>query len=412
MDLRHKARWYAQVIGLLYGRRDLRGRLVSATRGARHLSLGVRLADPLKLNGALSLSESLALATSTPAVIAQRLRTSPGLVHYQFQLADDYWQSYTRLDVTGLGVGLGDERRQIDFSFDPPHALVAGTTGSGKSETVRSILYALLSQYTPHDLGIVMVDPHHDFEDFDQVEHRAVPIARTFEEIGNALAWAGQELARRRDANFRQARRIVVVIDEAEEVLSNEKLLDIAQRIAAEARKFLMNLIISTQRPMQKSLPNLIDKLGNRWVGLVDNARTSAYLTGQAGLACHKLTGRGDFVHVAAATGERLQVARVMPADVERLPRAEIAPVKVEPEDDPRILAYPLPKSAGGRPPAEIDPRKVAAYLHFGLDNVSIGQARERLDLRRYAHYAHRDFAAELLDELTRLKAAQEENVS
>ena len=142
-----RAHVYARIVNLLFAERKLSGRLVAASRGARYLSLGIRLDNPLKLEAALGLAEPLALAANTPAVLAQRLPDQPGLVTYQFQLAWGYWKTYTRSDVTGLGVGLAENHKQVDFSFDPPHALVAGTSGSGKSQTVKSILCGLFTTY-------------------------------------------------------------------------------------------------------------------------------------------------------------------------------------------------------------------------------------------------------------------------
>lgn len=409
MELQTRARFLARVISVLYAKRGLRGKLVTANRGARFLSLGIRLSDPLTLDAALGLAESLALAVNCPAVIAQRRKEAAGLVTYQFELQAGYWISYTRQDVTGLGVGLGESKRQIDFCFEPPHCLVAGTTDSGKSETVRSVLCGLLTSFTPDALGLVLVDPHRDFDDLRNAAHLSYPVASDADDIDQALSYAGQELARRKETNDRNARRLVVVIDEAQDALEGERLA-IAQRIAGEARKFRIHLIVSTQKPQQKNLPDLVDKCNNRFVGLVDNAHTSAMLTGQSGLSCHLLTGRGDFVHVAGAAVERLQVALATAADLEAIPRAEIERPEVEPADTPRVLNFPEPKSQsqGGRPPTEIEPRKVAYYVHYlahGHD-ITISQARDTLGLARYAHYKHRDFARETADELKRLYAA------
>ena len=166
-----------------------------------------------------------------------------------------------------------------------------------------------------------------------------------------ALRWAGQELARRVQAGARNARQIVVVIEEAEDYLDAEQLA-IARSIAGEARKFGIHLIVSAKKPTQKNLPDLLDKLLNRWVGLVDNANTSALLTGQAGLACHKLTGKGDFVHVVGPAFDRLQVAVTTAADYARLPRAEIRAPVVEPEDTSRAPEPERFKGRGRRPPS------------------------------------------------------------
>ncbi len=410
MGLRDRARFCARTVDALYARRGLCGRLVAVTRGARHLSLGVRLADPLKLNDALLLAEPLALATRTPAVLAQRLPSEPGLVSYQFELASSYWQIYTRADVTGLGIGLSENRQQVDFGFDPPHSLVAGTTDSGKTETVKSILCGLFTAFTPQDLRALIADPHGDYGEFQNVAHLSAPVATMPEDIDRLLLLAGEELACRRDANRRDAQRWVIVIDEAEDTLNDGRRLAIVQRIAAEARKYRMHLIVSTQRPSQKSLPGLVDKVNNRWIGLVDTAQTSALLSGHVGLDCHKLTGKGDFVHVAGAVQERLQVALATPADLARLPRAEVALPAVAVADTPRLLNFPEPRGAG-RPSTAVEPRKVAYYLMYpgGPETVTRAAALEALNLARYAHVVHRNFALELRDDLARLHAAWRE---
>lgn len=412
MRISQEAEIYCKAIAVLFGGRDLRGRLVTHARGARHLSLGIRLADPLKLDTAVGLAEPLALAAKVPAVIAQRLPEQPGLVTYQFQLTEDHWRSYTRADLTGhgVGVGLAESRRQVDFSFDPPHALVVGEPGSGKTETVKSILAGLLLAVSPADLSLVIVDPHRDFEDFGNVAHLVMPIATGQDEIDGAIRWIGTEVTRRKEANQRAGRRLVVVIDEAESTLDGQRL-EIMRRVAAESRKFVTDLIISTQKPTQKNLPDLCDKLGNRFCGLVANAQVSAFLTGQAGLACHKLTGHGDFVHVAGATQERLQVAMATSADYARLLRAEIAhPSIPEPEAAAAIFNLePEPEPAGGRPPTQLDARALAYYLVNGPESISINMARQVLGLARYAHVKHRDFAIELRDEVKKLLAARRE---
>lgn len=403
MELQNRAKFFARVTNHLYAKRDLRAKLVTATRGARHLSLGIRLSNPLKLDDALRLAEPLALATNTPAVISQRRKDTPGLVSYQFELQQGYWQSYTRADVTGLGIGLAESKKQVDFTFDAPHCLVAGSTGCGKSVSVASILTGLCVVYTPDQLRLVVIDPHHDYADLDNLAHLALPIAREHDQIDNVLAWTGQELARRKDSNVKNAHRILLVIDEGEDVLGDDKRLAITQAIASGGRKFNVNLMVSTQKPKQTTLPNLINQLGNRFVGKCDNAQTSALLTGHAGLQAHKLTGAGDFLHTNGNV-ERLQVAMPTRQDYDGLPRAEIVWPTLE-EDAP-ILSVESERKPG-RPQTEIDPYKAGYYLFYGPDNVTINQAREVLDLARSAHYKYREFVQRMLFTRDKLKGAR-----
>ncbi len=394
-NLEATARRYYRVMALLFKQQEIRGRVVKQTRGARHLALGVRLADPLKLGAALALAEPLALGCGCPAVLAQRSQADPGLVAFQFQLARAAWLNVTRGDVAGLGVGLGEGRRQIDFSFDPPHAGVFGTTGSGKSEAIKGILAALFSAHPPGELAAIVVDPHRDYDAFANCAHLAAPIDHG---AGQALTWAGQELARRQEANEKDGPRLVVAIDEAEEALARDgAALETAKAIAAGGRKYRVHLVLGTQDAKESSLPGLVKLVNNRWVGLVANAQVSATLTGQAGVEAHKLTGRGDFAHVAGATVERLQFALVGPGDMERLPRVlEVPTPAIELEDTPAVVNA----RGAGRPPVEVTPGKVATYLYHGPGNISIPVAREQLGLGRTAHEKHRDFARELREAL------------
>lgn len=400
-ELRELAHRYGHIMSALYGKREMRGKIVRYARGARHMTLGVRLANPLQLNEALALAEPLALACRCKAVLAQRNQEdAPGLVSYQFQLADRQWQTVTRSDVNGLAVGLGESLRPVEFGWDAPHAGVFGTTNSGKSVTIRSILVALFASYAPDELRAVIVDPHRDYDDFARCAHLAAPIGP------DGLLFAGQELAHRKAENIKEGPRLLVVADEAESVLlSDRRLLEVVRAIAQEGRKFHVNLLIGSQDARETKLPGLISLINNRWVGLVASAQVSAILTGQAGVEAHKLTGRGDFVHVAGATVERLQVALPEPRDMERLPRVEVVESpEIEPEDIPAAVNA---NSGPGRPAVEIEPRHVAAYLHAGPDKVSIREAKEKLGLNRVTHERHREFALEVKRGLEYLKESE-----
>ncbi|MBE7474894.1 MAG: DUF87 domain-containing protein [Anaerolineales bacterium] len=400
-NLQGRARRYAMVLDLLFNRVGLVGSLKTAHRGARHLSLGVRLTDPTHLDKALKLAEPLALHAGTENVLAQR---AGGLVIYQFQLAQAFWEYYTRADVSGLAVGLAEARRPVVFDFDPPHALVAGTSGSGKSETLKSILLALLTTYTPDGLGLVLIDPHRDYTDFINAAHLVMPIAAEPGEIQTALLWANQELAQRKAQDIKDGKLLIVAIDEADQALSDKANLEAAKNIAKQARKYRVHLIVSTHKPLHTDLPGILDMLINRFVGLVSDAKISATLTGHAGLGAHKLTGKGDFLHIAGAVLERFQVAMACRADFARLPRAEIAPAVVQPLD---LVILPADKPIG-RPSLELDPVIAAQYFWRNPDSISIAMARELFNLSRSGHDLHKKFVIEFITELRRLRAAHQ----
>jgi DNA segregation ATPase FtsK/SpoIIIE-like protein len=233
-----------------------------------------------------------------------------------------------------------------------------------------------------------------------------MPLAHDSGDIDRAILWAGQEFARREVGNQRDATRLVIAIDEAENSIGmDETRRAVVSKIAAGARKFKVHLVIATQRPTQKALP-FLHLLANKFCFQVASARESAFVSGYPGLGCQFLSGSGDAQHVSGANVTRFQVARVSEDDAAKLERAEVARPELEEEDTARILNIPNDDHdrPPGRPAKEIEPRKVAVYLARGPENVTIAWADENLDLRRYNHIAHRDFASEIANELTKLK--------
>ena len=144
-----------------------------------------------------------------------------------------------------------------------------------------------------------------------------------------------------------------------------------------------------------KHIFNLI--LG-RWVGLVDGPNSSYHITGRAGLECHGLTGKGDFIQVkSGGLHDRLQVALATQADYENLPRADIASPEFEEVEPLDAAQLPEPTRSPGAPRKEVDPWKVGFYLAFGPRSVSKRIANQTLGLGYDLHIRHRDFAETLL---------------
>jgi hypothetical protein len=365
------------------------GQLVRARRGARHLSLAIRLTNSTDLEKALRLAEALALATNTKHVLAQR---QSGLVVYQFELGPHFWQSYTRKDLpTSEAIGLAERRQPVNFTFQQPHTLVAGTTGSGKTETIKSILFSLMTSYLADQLNIIVCDPHNDLADFNNVAHLAMPIAINHDEQNQALHFTNQHLIHRKANNIREDRILALVLDEASDTLTDEASLGIVKSIAQEGRKFRVHVIVGTQKPSHKDLPNILDLLLNRFVGLVSDARVSANLTGRAGLQAHLLTGSGDFIHVAGTDVIRFQVAMATKTDLDRLERTEVKSVQVETTDLVELPTLLPERKPPGRPRLQLNPDWLAFYYYHGPDRISRRMAEE-LGLSRDFHDLHRDF--------------------
>lgn len=400
--LQSRAQFYATIINLLYTRQEMAGgRLQEASRGARHLSLCIRLRNPVELEKALKLSESIALSANVENVMAQR---HAGLVVYQFQLHQGFWQHYTRADLDNpQAVGLAERRQPVDFVLDPPHALVAGTTGSGKSEAIKSILVSLMTTLTPDELGVVICDYHGDYYDFDNEAHLEMPIARTSAEIENALLYCQDILRYRKVEDIKDGKILLFVLDEGEETL-NESRCKILKTLTQGGRKFRVHCIVGTQKPSHKELPGILDNLLNRFVGLVADGKVSSNLTGHAGLQAHKLTGQGDFIHVNGQDSQRFQVAMATQKDFDSLDRGEIKPVEVEQTD---ILELPpeLPERKAGRPKLQLDPGHLAWYMFHYPEKISRAVAKELMDISRDSHDLHNKFAQQVIEAYLKLQS-------
>lgn len=389
-----KARRFALIIQLLFARQELTGKMSIVNRGARHLSYGVKLSNPMQLDNALKLAEPLALSCGVNAVMAQRIE---GVVSYQVELPQGFWEYYTRADLPiSQAVGLAEQRRPIAFELDPPHSLIAGTSGAGKSETLKSILVSLMTSFTPLELGIILIDPHSDYQDFHNAAHLIMPIATEPEAIRQALAYANQELAYRKAENVKDGKTIIVAIDEADSVLTGANL-EIAKTISKQARKYHIHLIVATQKPLHAELPGILDNLMNKFIGQLVDAGTSARVTGHAGLMAHKLTPKGDFLHVAGPDVLRFQVAMATEKDFNRLDRCEVQPVEVETVDAIELPGELPTNDNGGRPAIQVNPAYLAWYFFHNPDKISRGMAQKILGLSQRGHETHKRFTQEFI---------------
>lgn len=402
MNITRRARVYGQAIYEISRAENLNGKATTVQRGARFVSMGVRLSDPRQIDKALRLAEPLAAATGTSVVIARRER---GLILYQFQLDGAFWQDYTRADLeTDIGVGLAEGRRQIDYSFKPPHTLVGGTTGSGKTETVRSMLAAIFETYSPDELQAIIIDLKGKFAEFANVSHlHGLDIARTDAEMNRALSIVNSQIKQREQTSDFSARRLLVVVDEAEAIFCTSARLAIGEALVKRGREVRAHGLFATQEPHKGQFGKRIFRLmQGRWIGLVDGPNTSYQICGRGGVGCHELTGQGDFVRLMPGNEyDRLQVALVTQADYDRLPRGNNgAPPQfedVEPLDVDQ-LPEPEPETRGpGRPRQEVDPYMIGFYWAVGPNNVTKTMANEYLGLGYTVHKRHQVFAKRAL---------------
>ena len=156
-----------------------------------------------------------------------------------------------------------------------PHLLVAGTTGSGKSMCLQSMLSGMILKYTPESLRLILIDPKMvEFTCFDAIGHMMLPVVTDMRVASNALVWCVSEMDRRyqlfmknsvRDIDgFNKTQneklpRIVIMIDEFSDLfLSDKKIETLIVSIAQKARTCGIHLILATQRPSADVITGLI----------------------------------------------------------------------------------------------------------------------------------------------------------
>jgi S-DNA-T family DNA segregation ATPase FtsK/SpoIIIE len=224
-------------------------------------------------------------------------------------------------------LGLTDDGRPLLLRLPSPdvaHVLVAGTTGSGKTELIRSLLASLALTNRQSKLQFALIDPKlRGLQPLAGLPHVIGQVAATPEAAQALLDRLVAEMERRDRENV-SSPRIVVAIDELLDLLATGgKAMEAAiTRLAQRGREAGLHLVAGAQKPSAAAIGGLLKanfpvRLVGR-VGSVEDARVAA---GLSGTGAEKLLGHGDFVLVAAGQTVRFQAAWMGPEDWKQLDR-------------------------------------------------------------------------------------------
>jgi S-DNA-T family DNA segregation ATPase FtsK/SpoIIIE len=218
-------------------------------------------------------------------------------------------------------LGLADDGRPLLIRLSSPdvaHLLVAGTTGSGKTELMRTMLVSLVLSHRQSQLQVVLIDPkQRGFAPLARLPHLLAPPAMSAPDTRPLLERLVAEMERRDRSNI-STPRIVVAVDELTDLLSvGGKAVEAAlTRLAQRGREAGIHLVAGAQKPSSSVLgPMLKANFPARLVGRVGSAEDARVATGLSGSGAEKLLGRGDFLAVAGGQTTRFQAAWIPPQD-------------------------------------------------------------------------------------------------
>ncbi|AYD40081.1 DNA translocase FtsK [Clostridium fermenticellae] len=224
-----------------------------------------------------------------------------------------------------------------------PHMLIAGSTGSGKSVCINTLIISLVYKYSPDNVKLLMIDPKVvELSIYNGIPHLLIPVVTDPKKAAGALNWAVQEMKRRyklfagngvrsiesynelagHKITLEKLPFVVIIIDELADLMmvSPHDVEDYVCRLAQMARAAGMHLVIATQRPSVDVITGVIKaNIPSRISFAVSSQIDSRTILDSAG--AEKLLGKGDmlFYPVGESKPIRIQGAFISEGEVERV---------------------------------------------------------------------------------------------
>jgi S-DNA-T family DNA segregation ATPase FtsK/SpoIIIE len=204
-------------------------------------------------------------------------------------------------------------------SPDVAHVMVSGTTGSGKTELVKSMLASLILFSRPRDVQLVVIDlKAHSYRFLSETAHLAGEIAVDVDQGLRHLRWLESEMEQRQLERIVQPRVLLVVDELADLLMQGGREINVhLTRLAQRGRSAGISIIAATQKPTAEAVGSSFKaNFPVRLVGKMASADDARVGSGTGRSGAEKLGGRGDFLLLAGSERIRFQSAYLAPSDI------------------------------------------------------------------------------------------------
>ena len=300
------------------------------------------LADDIALNLAAETIRIEAPIPGKQAVGIEVPNKEKQAVHLREVLESDEFQNNKSKLTVALGKDIAGTAQIADIA-KMPHVLIAGSTGSGKSVCINTIITSIIYNAKPSEVKLVMVDPKVvELSVYNGIPHLLIPVVTDPKKAAGALAWAVQEMDNRYELFAKKGVRdlkgynhaieseselgklpqIVIIVDELADLMmvAAKDVEESICRLAQKARAAGMHLVIATQRPSVDVITGLIKaNVPSRIAFAVSSQVDSRTILDSVG--AEKLLGKGDmlFFPAGAPKPSRVQGAFVSDEEVEKI---------------------------------------------------------------------------------------------